>query len=56
MILRKAAVLEQRFLRDFGFAFSTMPDGRYGFFRNSSEAVFEQRRQRALAQTETQAT
>jgi hypothetical protein len=56
VILRKAAVLEQRLLRDFGFAFSTLPDGRYGFFRKASDAAFEERRQRALAQTETQAT
>jgi hypothetical protein len=56
VILRKAAVLEQRLLRDFGFAFRTLPGGRYGFFRKASDGVFDRRLQRAQAQTETQAT
>lgn len=56
VILRKASVLEQRLLRDFGFAFATLPGGRHGFFRKASDDTFTERLQRALAQTETQET
>ena len=56
MVLRKASVLEQRLLRDFGFAFATLPGGRHGFSRKANDDTFTERLQRALAQTETQET
>jgi len=52
--LRDSAMLEQALLSNFGFAFSTLSDGRYGFYRTSSDDTFTQRLQRACKQTDTQ--